>query len=279
MQSKEFLFKAFQGTEIFYQLWEVPNPRGTLLITHGQAEHSDAYLRLVHGLKDLNWNIYGWDLRGHGRSEGKRGYASTFDDYSYDFELLLKRITQSHPQRPLVLLGHSMGGLVTLKTIIDNTDITYDALVLSAPLLGLKLPVPAIKSKGASVINLLAPTFTLGNEINFEDLTRDPQIVEEYRKDALRHDRISPGVFLGFSEAMPVICAKASKLKAPLLMQIPLGDRICNPDVSIQFFENIGSTDKSLITYEGAMHEIYNDLVREKAYADLKSFLQKHEVK
>jgi lysophospholipase len=277
LKSKESIFKGYDDTDIFFQVWEAPSPKGVLLITHGQAEHSDAYHRLVEGLTNSHWTIIAWDLRGHGRSGGKRGFAAKFDEYAYDLELLLKKIQPITANLPLVLLGHSMGGLVTLKTILDNQSIHYNGLVLSAPLLGLRLPVPGWKTFSAEWINRIYPEITLGNEIKFEDLTREKAIQEEYKKDALRHDRISPGVFLGFKEAMEQIKNRGAKMKHPLLMQIPTGDPICNPDISIAFFESATSDLKQLCTYEDAKHEIYNDIIREQAYADLANFLIKIE--
>jgi alpha-beta hydrolase superfamily lysophospholipase len=273
---KEFHRKGFDNAELFYQLWESPEPAGTLIITHGQGEHSDAYVRLAEGIQESKFDVYGWDLRGHGRSSGKRGYAAYFEEYCYDYEMILKAITAEMRKKPLVLLGHSMGGLILIKTLLDNISIDINGVILSSPLLGLNHQVPIYKEKGAHLLNLLTPEVTLSNELKYEDLSRDPAVVEEYQRDVLRHDRISPGVFLGFSKAMPITLSRASKFKYPLLLQVAMADKVCNPQMSLEFFEQCGSPEKKLIKYEGASHEVYNDIeiVRQQAYKDVIQFLK-----
>lgn len=267
-------FKGYQNINLFFQTWEVSSPKGALVITHGQGEHSDAYHRLANGIADAGWNLYAWDLRGHGRSEGRRGYAADFLDYCHDYELFLDRVrAMAPPNLPMVTLGHSMGGLIQTRTTLDHLNWNFKAQVLSAPLFGLAMEVPWIKDRASRLINQVLPALTLGNEIKFTDLSRDPDVIAEYEKDPLRTDRISAGVYLGFIEAMNYVRSRAAKLHYKTLMQIPMADKVTNAKVSCDFFDQIGSPDKKLVTYEKAPHEIYNDIDREKAYTDLKKFL------
>src|SRR5438128_911546 len=119
----EAFFKGSQKNRLFCQIWEPADIRGHLIITHGQAEHSGCYQRLVEGIQDLSYAVYAWDLRGHGRSEGQRGYAKQFDDYVRDFEAFLHYLRDHKNIYPenLTLLGHSMGGLIQLQALIENS--------------------------------------------------------------------------------------------------------------------------------------------------------------
>jgi len=275
----ESFFNSFDGTKIFFQYWEKPEYVGTVIITHGQGEHSDAYLRLIEGLQDSPWNFLAWDLRGHGRSEGQRGYASRFDDFTRDFSGLLTHI-QDRPQlknKKTIFLAHSMGGLIQLKTQFLFGLPPHEAQVLSAPLLGLSVAVPLIKDLGAVVMNQVFPRLTLSNEIRYANLTRDPDVILEFERDAFRHGKISSGVYLGMLESFPFVQEKAAEFKSPFLLQMSDNDPIVSSPAALKFFDAAGSPLKFKNIYHDGMHESYNDIHRATVYQDLKEFLKKFE--
>lgn len=277
MQRHEGFFEGQGGLTLFYQTWQHPHSRGTVIITHGQGEHSECYARVVDALKEDGWSFWAWDLRGHGRSEGKRGYAAEFEDYVADFRIFLRQAlaTPEVKAKPVVLLSHSMGGLIQLKTLIENPQIPAVAQVCSSPLLGIAKEVPAWKSSGAKILNAVYPQMTLWNELRNTDVTRDPDVIREFEQDVLRHTRISSGVFLGFQPAFDFVRARGNLLKMPSLFQIPEDDLVVSSPATQEFFQTVGSNLKFLKVYgEGTRHEIYNDLHREKAFKDLKDFLR-----
>lgn len=268
-------FKASKNTELYFQVWKSANPRGTLIVTPGHGEHTDSYKRLVTALDNDNWDIFIWDLRGHGRSEGLRGYAESFDIYCDDYKIFLQMVLSQASVKagPVIYLGHSMGGLVQLKTLIQNPELSPDAMVLSSPLVGIGVAVPPFKKTAAGWLNKLLPTVTLWNEVRNQDLTRDPEVIREFEHDPLRHARISSGVYLGFLESFPVVQAGASSLHCRTLLQLAEKDPIVSSSEAIRFFENLGSADKILKVYPNAKHEIYNDTIREQVFQDLREFL------
>lgn len=271
----EGFLKSKDGRTLFFQTWEKPANENWILITHGQGEHSECYHRVVDALDGQGWNVLAWDMRGHGRSEGKRGHASEFQDYVRDYRVVLDsflRRTSSAQCR--VLLSHSMGALVQLQTLIEDKPTGLAAQICSAPLLGVAVPVPAWKQQGAQIMNKLYPQITLWNEIRNEHLTRDPDVIREFEADVLRHNRISPGVYLGFLEAITEIKPRAFEVTIPTLFQIPEHDPVVDSQSAKDFFANLGTAQKTLKVYgDGARHEMYNDLHRDDVYADLKSFL------
>lgn len=269
-------FLGAEQNTLYFQKWSVPNAKGTLLITHGQGEHSGCYSRLIDGISALELNVYAWDLRGHGKSAGQRGYAQQFTDYCKDFELFLKKLTTEKEilTKPLFLLAHSMGGLIQSKVLVDHINLPVQAQVLSSPMFGLSLEVPAIKQTAARYISALFPKLTLGNEINFSNLSRDNLVIREFEHDVLRHDRISASVYLGSQTIMSEVMAKAARVKIPTLMQISNQDPITSSPAAREFFAKISSPKKKLIEYPGFKHELYNDLERELAFADIEDFLR-----
>jgi alpha-beta hydrolase superfamily lysophospholipase len=271
----EGTFWGYQDAELFYQLWKPSVSRGTLVVTHGIAEHSDCYAKFAETVSEAGWTVFAWDLRGHGRSEGKRGYVNRFQDYCDDLDNAIRFVKTKYLERekPLVLFGHSMGGLVTIKTLAHNAPAGIASLVLSSPALGLTLAVPKFKEKAATLLADWLPKITLHNEINFDDLVRDQVLVREYQVDPLRHDKISPRLFLGMVEAFQEAKNAAPEIHTPVLMQLAGHERVVSTPDSEKFFEALGSKKKQLYIYSESFHEIYNDLDRQQVFRDLLLYL------
>jgi alpha-beta hydrolase superfamily lysophospholipase len=273
MKRTEGYFRGHKDYELFYQSWLPSKSVGTLVVTHGLGEHSECYDRLANGLADMNLEIYAWDLRGHGRSEGNRGVIESFADYTNDLAHFLTHLKTNSVKRPVILLGHSMGALVNLRAILQHGTMDCKALALSSPLVGLTLRVPELKKKAAQVMAKYVPTFTLYNEVHFADLTRDKKVIEEYTRDPLRHDRSSALLYLQITENMEYVIGHAHSIHLPVMLQQAGNDRVVDREQSRRLFDNLGSKDKEWIVYEGFKHEIFNETERSRVYADLKSWL------
>lgn len=271
----EGFFKGHNDINLFFQIWDNPQAKGTIIFTHGQGEHSESYHRLISAFADDAWSFYGWDLRGHGRSEGRRGFVREFDDYCRDYKIFLDMVLKNEKVRqgPVILLCHSMGALIQLKTMIRHPDLRCDAIVVSSPLLGIAVTVPAFKARGAQLLNVLLPQVTMGNELSNNMLTRDPDVIREYEQDALRHNRISSGAFLGFLDSFEYVRPRAGEIKAPALFLISSNDPVVSSATAKEFYENIGSKKKELFVYPEAKHELINDTIRQTVFADIKNFL------
>jgi alpha-beta hydrolase superfamily lysophospholipase len=269
-------FFAKDKLEIFFQLWATEQPRGTIVITHGLAEHGECYHGVAKTVLLDQWETYAWDMRGHGHSEGKRGHVSDFNNYVSDLKQLVTMIAKERkaPNSPLILFGHSMGGLITTLLALEwGADCPINGLVLSSPLFGLALPVPWIKEKVARLAAQWLPSITLHNEIRYKDLSRDEAMLKTYPIDTLRHDKISPEVYLGMMRGMDRVRKSAGQLNLPVLMQVAGRDPIVNARAEQEIFQLLPHRRKVLEIYPESLHEIYNDLDREQAFADLRKFL------
>ncbi len=269
-------FRGFDHAELFYQIWRPDQIRGSLIITHGLAEHSECYQVLAKTLAEDGWQVFGWDLRGHGRSEGKRGFVSDFDDYARDFEIFIKLVrAQAAGGLRLALLSHSMGGLITIRGLQTGL-LSADVLALSSPALGLAIEVPKFKEAVANVAFRWLPTLTLHNELDYAILSRDPVMVDSYARDNLRHDKVSPGVFLGMMKAFELAFEQAAEIKLPMLLQLAGQDKLINTSRSMAWFELVTDRRKQMIVYPDSYHEIFNDLDREQVIADLRKYLNSY---
>jgi lysophospholipase len=271
----ETFFNGDDGTQLFLQKWIKADAIGTILITHGQAEHSDCYLRLINALENEKWNFIAWDLRGHGRSAGIRGFANDFNEYVSDYQIFIEKSLQlaEVKNKPVVILAHSMGGLIQTCALLDNVDTRISAQILSSPMFGVAVDVPVWKDAGAGILNSFFPKVTLGNEIKADNLTRDPEIMREYEQDTYRHNRISSGVYLGFKREFPKVLSRASEISLPTLMHISDNDPVVSSPIALQFFDQLGGSLKTLKIIEDAKHELYNDTIRKDVFKIVIEFL------
>ena len=275
-QRSETFFNGHDGTKLFLQKWIKPDAKGTILFTHGQAEHSECYGRLIQAFDLEAWNFIGWDLRGHGRSSGLRGYAKDIDDYVLDFQIfinLCKTFSEVN-SKPTITLAHSLGGLIQTCALLEKKIEGISAQVLSSPLFNVSVVVPAWKDSGAHLLNSIFPKVTLGNEIKNSDLTRDLDVIREYEQDIYRHNKISSGVYLGMKREFPKVQARASEITLPTLLHISDNDPIVSSPSAIQFFEQISSDKKELKIIEGGKHELYNDTCRAQVFQTVIQYLK-----
>lgn len=275
-QRIEGTFETKDSKELFYQSWEPVSVQGTIVLVHGFAEHSDCYDQLVAGLESLQYKIWAYDMRGHGRSPGARGYVKDFSAYVTDLEDFVEYVKeQSTFASPLVVIAHSMGGLVTLRSLIDRGSQGIDTVCLSAPFLDFAAKVPVIKDFASRILARIAPTMTLDNGIILNHISRDPNWVERSKKDFYRHEKISPPTYLGMVENMAYVRERSNKLTMPLFFQVAGDDKIVSTQATCDFFNGLQNSDKQMIIYKDSYHEIFNDLNREEVYQDLISYILK----
>jgi alpha-beta hydrolase superfamily lysophospholipase len=279
IERREGQFKSRRygrSNELFYQSWRTPQAHATLVITHGMSEHSDCYAQTANVLASSGYDVFAWDLRGHGRSEGKRGYVDRFDSFAFDLGEFLKYLRdEALLDKPFALIGHSLGGLITADHALHRDAETpqANALILSSPAFGLTMDVPVIKDLAAHVLRRIMPTLTLSSEIQYPYLSHDPEWQKFYRSDSLRHDKIAPALYLGMLETMATAQSEALNLQSPILIQAAGDDRIVSLNATRAFFSKIGSSNKRMLVYEKSFHEIYNDIERDQVFADMQAFL------
>ncbi|MCB0349224.1 MAG: lysophospholipase, partial [Bdellovibrionales bacterium] len=247
IQQTEGYFAGYDKKQLYYQTWSKGNAEAIVIVTHGLAEHSGAYKLFSESLlSKLPLDIYSWDLRGHGRSEGKRGLVGSFQEYIKDYHAFYKLVKSGNDkQLPIILLGHSMGGLVTVKFLLDyEANIEVKGFVLSSPLLGISMKVSPVKDYAAKMLVNLLPTITMNNEIDFRDLSHDLEVIKSYDSDPFRHNRISPKLYLDFLETFPKVFEAAHRIQLPALIQFAGDDRIVDKVSTLKFFNTLGSIQK-----------------------------------
>lgn len=271
-ENREYYIDDPDMPKLFMQSWSVPQDeyRGCVLITHGISEHSECYHHLAQALCEQGWYVYAWDLQGHGQSDGKRGYIKSFDLYARDLKSIIKKLKEDDTKSTsnFHLIGHSMGGLITLQALLGSDRPRVQSAILSNPALGLAVKVPKIKGMASQWLNQVWPSLTLHNEVHLDALSRDPKMMDVYTKDPLRHDKISAPLYLGMLEAMEYAKNNIKKLDTPVFFQVSGMDKVINPQTTLDLYKRI-SASKKLKMYESSYHEIYNDINKQEGIDDL----------
>ena len=173
----EVVLERGDQPSLFLRSHAAAEEKARMVIVHGLGEHSGRYLALADHLADMGFSLWIPDLRGHGRSGGDRGHVDAFDDYLSDVREILDRARSDKPPGiPLFLLGHSMGGLVSILAALQFQD-QIDGLVLSSPAVGVAVPLPAVKKAAARLLARLLPRLGIKNELDPQTVSRDPDTV------------------------------------------------------------------------------------------------------
>jgi alpha-beta hydrolase superfamily lysophospholipase len=253
------------GLALHVQHWPTAEPaRGTVLVVHGLGEHIGRYTVLATRLNVAGWHVFGYDQRGHGWSGGARGALPNAEALLADLALVVDTVRARLPA-PLVLLGHSLGGLVAARFVAAGLDEPapswrrdgIDALVLSSP--ALDVGMSAAQKLLLALLGPLAPRLALANGLTPAWISRDAAVVEAYVNDALVHDRITPRLARFIADAGPTVLARAARWKLPTLLLWGGSDRCVAPRGSAAFAAAAVPTLVQAHCYESMYHEIFNE--------------------
>lgn len=244
------------GQTLFVRDWPNSRAHDAALIVHGLGEHSGRYQRLAQWLRTRGFAVRCYDQRGHGQSPGARGALGHPDDLLEDLATVYNDYASSQPVRPL-LLGHSMGGLVAARAVLDRR-VQPPAMVLSSP--ALRTWEPVWRQKLATALAKALPNLPLPNGLPFDKLSHDPQVEAAYRADPLRHGWITPRLADFLFRAGDACVADASKLTIPTLLLVAGADRLVNPAGSRDFSSGNWAGNKLTTRYfDSLYHELFNE--------------------
>jgi alpha-beta hydrolase superfamily lysophospholipase len=255
--------------------WALPpnKPLGTVLLVHGLGEHAGRYGEVAAHLHQWGFAVRAYDQQGHGQSHGARGAMLRPGSLQADLCRVIDD-TRQHPSlqgTPLILLGHSLGGLVVARTLAEGLR-PVDAAVLSSPALG-AFPNLFQKMLLASLPRVL-PHLRVNNGLKTEFLSRDPDVVKAYKADPLVHRRISAGLAAWILENGEKTLVDAAKWEVPTLLLYAGQDRLVNAQASADFARAAPAAVLQAECFEAMYHEVFNDLYRAQVFTALKRWLR-----
>ena len=270
----QITFEGYGGLELFCRRWRSDTkPKAVLSIVHGHGEHSGRYSNVADWFVPRGYTVYSFDLRGHGHSQGTRGALDDFSEFREDVRAFLGLVREAE-QAPIFLAGHSLGGLIALNYALQD----------GAGLAGVVASGPVLSPPGLSpfllwlskVLDRVWPSLILESGLDTSALSRDAAVVEAYVNDPLVHSKGSARLANEMLRAVEWTQAHAAELALPCLLVHGGEDRLCDPQASKRFYDKVTAAGKEYIEYEGYFHEVYNDLGKEKVFADVQAWLERH---
>lgn len=267
-------YTASDGQNIAVQDWPLPEGlalRGVVIVVHGLGEHAGRHDELAKRLNSWGFAVRGYDQYGHGESGGKRGLLPTASRLLDD----LADIVDSTRARmlagvPLILLGHSMGGLVAGRFVSKHLR-QVEGLVLSSPALDPGLN--PLQKLLLATLPRVAPNLTVGNGLDAAFISHDPEVVEAYRRDPLVHDRVSGRMARFIADAAVAMVADAPRWEVPTLLMYAGADRLVNPAGSRAFAAAAPPKVVTAKCFGALYHELFHERDPEPVFHLLKQWL------
>lgn len=268
----DFLTTSADGTDLFGRHWQVETPKAVMALTHGFGEHCGRYADMAAHLNAQGIAVVAIDLRGHGKSAGKRGVVKSYEDYRADLDALFAKTRTLYPETPVTLYGHSMGGGV----VLDHGSRKLDALpiIASAPLISLAEPVPGALRTLAKLLGKILPKGGMAQPI---DGTKISNLLDEqklYLDDQLNHGKMGFRLAEALVSTGERLSDDAKSWDRPLLLLHSKADQLTSFHASADFAQDAKQVD--FHPYETSQHEMHNDAPRAEVYALMSDFILKH---
>jgi lysophospholipase len=249
---------------IFYRHWQNPKSKTgkSLFVIHGFGEHSGRYEHFPFFLNSIVDSIFVFDLPGHGKSKGPRGHIEKFDLIIACATSMFK-LAQTLNSNKWYWLGHSMGGLIALESLIQNQNLNVSKVTVSAPLLDLAAPVNPVKKALGLLIEPLLPRLPLKNDIDEDVVSHDKGVIAAYATDPLNHQVITPRMFKEMSKAMLDTKNWTGSFNYSVQFLIPLADPLVSWKSTFDFAAKMKVATgkiKEIQTFPEFFHEGFNEV-------------------
>jgi alpha-beta hydrolase superfamily lysophospholipase len=276
-EARDLSFVNARGLRIFCQLYApAGDPRAVIVIVHGYGEHQGRYGHVVEHLLNQGYAVALIDHQGHGRSEGQRAYIDSLFHFTDDLRQLVEAVRRLYPDRPLFLLGHSMGALITLVYVIRHPDGLTGMIVSGSPVLP-DANVPPIMVQIGQILNRIVPTLPLLTPAPTSAISRDPAVVRDFDADPLNyHGKLRVRLGMGISEGAQFVRAHFDRLTLPSLYLHGTADPFVTVEGTKLVYERAAAADKTMKLYDGLYHEILNEAERGQVLADISAWLDAH---
>ncbi|GAB3767699.1 alpha/beta hydrolase [Ramlibacter monticola] len=266
-------YTASDGENLAVQDWHLSygvRPRALVLLVHGLGEHAGRYDGLARLLSHWGFLVRGYDHYGHGQSGGTRGALPQPHRLLDDLADLVESTRSRSPGLPLVLLGHSLGGLVAAGLVARGIA-PVDGLVLSSPALAPRLN--PLQKLLLAVVPRVAPDLTVGNGLDPRYLSHDPEVVQAYRDDPLVHDRISGRLARFIADEGALVRSCAPRWSVPTLLLFAGDDHMVDPKGSKVFAKAAPRNMVGAHCFAGAYHEVFNEAGAQPVFSHLQQWL------
>ncbi len=279
MKTFETKLDGQDRTAFYVQGWEPDDrkPKALIVLVHGLGDHTGRFARVGKVMTEAGYVLAGFDLRGHGKSGGARGHASSLEAFMQDIRQFVQLMKQRYPDLPQFLYGHSLGGLLSLAYAIQYGAGFKGVMVTSA---GLRSALQEQKAKVAMVrlLGSILPAMTMPSGLDPATISRDPDVVQAYINDPLVHYSTSLGFGKAALNAINLCFARAGQFPAPLLIMHGKADKLTYPSGSEEFAKLVDAAgcDVTLKLWDDLYHELHNEPEKMEVFKFMVEWLDKH---
>lgn len=273
MNQKEFFFNQ-SDTKLYGAYFKPENVKAVVVLIHGMGEYFGRYTdHVIPYFYKNSFAVITYDQFGHGKTEGKRGHNPGFEKVLDCVSFAINKSKEVFGKKSVFLYGHSMGGNVVINYVLRREH-DLKGVIATSPFLKIAFEPPAWKLKIAKILLKIAPSLTMGNELDVNAVSRDKNEVDKYKKDPLIHDKVSPNYSIVFIESGQWAIDNAKKLNIPMLLMHGTGDQLTNYKGSQEFAKN-ADNKITLELFDDGYHELHNDIIKNKVLDTMLSWLNK----
>jgi alpha-beta hydrolase superfamily lysophospholipase len=270
-----FAIQTTDGLHLQGKYWKLNKPQAIVCLVHGLGDHIGRHTHVGDFMAAHQIAMVAFDLRGHGRSEGKRGHIPSYEALLNDVENVLTYTKSLYPGTPLFLYGHSMGGNIAANYVLKKKVDILKGVIISSPWLRLSFNPSAIQLTLAKLASKIYPKYTQPNGLNARQLTHDPEIAKAYLSDPLVHTHISATLFFGMYQNGEWAIKHADLLKIPALVMHGQNDPITSMPATREFARKAGNL-ATIKVWDGLLHETHNESNRMEILAYMKDWILSH---
>ena len=275
MEISEWIWKSSTNSDLYARGWApAGKPKAAIMLVHGHGEHVNRYDHVAAALTEKGYAMLGFDLRGHGKSAGRRGHAPSYEGLLDDIASFSEQTELRYAGLPRFLYGHSMGGNLVLNYVLRRKP-DLRGVIATGAWLKTAFEPPAVQVSLAKIMNNIAPGFSQHSKLDAAGLSHDQALVKAYQSDPLVHDMISARLFLSVYESGLWALEHAAEFSLPLLLMHGGADPIISAQACRDFASKAGD-NVTLKIWDGLYHEIHNELEKAEVFATMLDWLDKN---
>lgn len=276
MEHNEADFQGSGNLKLYYQSRRPSEePRASVIIVHGIGEHSGRYQNLFEPLTDNKYAVYGYDLRGHGRSPGQRVYINKWSEYREDLNAFVRFVKEQENNKPVFLYGHSLGAIIGLDYVLNYPKEIKGAVFSGTPFESTGAVKPALITL-AKLMSTIIPRFSMNIGLDITALSKNESVVYAYAHDPLVCRQATARFGTEYLDTIAWIKDQISELSIPTFFIHGEADRISVAQAVSETVKKINKAEKSLIIYPGGYHEPHNDYGYARAIGNVTEWLNQH---
>jgi alpha-beta hydrolase superfamily lysophospholipase len=260
IKHEEGRVRTADGLDLYCQSWTPEQAKARVVLVHGAFEHSGRYHHVGRALAERGFACHGLDQRAHGKSPGAKVHIERYADFLADVAAMRSKLSADEPDLPLFLFGHSQGGLVVLRLVVEDAA-GVAGVVVTSPFLGIhpSSRPSALLAAAARVLSKALPGLRLDNGLDAAGLSHDRTVVEAYRADPLVSHKASSRWLTETLAAHEQVLAMAGRLSVPTLVIQAGGDTIVDGEATKRWVAAAPAALVEHVVLEGLYHEVLNE--------------------